>query len=62
VGQGGPMGSSGGRSEGDERRRGAVKEKETMNKYLQRHVGKEEQRRRPPWPRRRGTMVPRRWD
>jgi hypothetical protein len=29
------MGSSGGRSEGDERRRGAVKEKETMNKYLQ---------------------------
>jgi hypothetical protein len=56
------MGSSGGRSEGDERRRGAVKEKETMNKYLQRHVGKEEQRRRSPWPRRRGTMVPRRWD
>jgi hypothetical protein len=54
-------GRSGGRSEGEEWRRGAVKE-ETVNKYLQLHVGKEEQRRRPPWPRRRGTMVPRRWD
>jgi hypothetical protein len=50
-------GRSGGRSNGDEWRRGVVEEETVTN-----ICSGTEEHRRSAWPRRRGTMLPRRWD